>query len=414
MTRTPTYTRVARSTRLLLGLDASGGPDLYPFVMGAAVVPAGDAKVVAGSHRLVSLDWMRGLVMVLMAVDHASGAVNSGRLITDSATMYEPGAALPADQFLTRWITHLCAPTFVFLAGTSLALSISRRQRSGESAASIDKALFARGLFIAVCEIVPSVFWMDPGNYIFQVLYAIGTSFILMIPLRRLPATVVVGLGALLIVFGEAIISLAGWSDGPPPLIATLLMVGGRLPHVIVAYPTLHWLAIMMLGWGFGIYLLRKPEPTLLAGRLAGFGVLALFVFLLVRWNNGYGNMMLLRHGDSFVQWIHVSKYPPSLAYVGLELGLMALMLSGLSLVATKVRTSASDLLLVLGRTPMFFYLLHIPLLTAIAAALDVKHSLGLLATYAFAAFAVIFLYPFCRRYGRYKSAHPESLVRYV
>ena len=93
---------------------------------------ASDAVHARAASRLAALDWMRGLVMVLMAIDHSSDAFNAGRLFTDAAFMWHPGAPLPAAQFLTRWITHLCAPTFLFLAGTSLAFTVSRQEASGD------------------------------------------------------------------------------------------------------------------------------------------------------------------------------------------------------------------------------------------------------------------------------------------
>jgi len=96
--------------------------------------------------RVVALDWMRGLVMVLMTVDHASEMFNSGRHVSDAYVLYKPGTPLPVVQFLVRWMTHLCAPTFVFLAGASLALSTMKRLKAGESEASID-----RSIVIEVC-----------------------------------------------------------------------------------------------------------------------------------------------------------------------------------------------------------------------------------------------------------------------
>src|SRR5205823_5762155 len=153
---------------------------------------------------------------------------NAGRLIADGTFLFKPGMPLPAAQFLTRWITHLCAPTFVFLAGTSLALSIPRRQRKGESAWAIDWYLLSRGAVIVAFELVPSFFWMDQGKYLFQVLYAIGTSFILMAPLRRLPVSLLLGIAVAILCFGEAVTGLAGW--GPPdktPFVAALLLVPG-------------------------------------------------------------------------------------------------------------------------------------------------------------------------------------------
>lgn len=367
------------------------------------------------SHRLVSLDYLRGIVIVLMAVDHASGAVNSGRLITDGAFMWTPGTALPAAQFLTRWITHLCAPTFVFLAGAALALSVARKAAAGVRPGEIDRLLLTRGLFIAGCEVFVSLIWMPAGTFLLQVLYAIGTSFILMIPLRRLSTKVQVALAFGILLLGEATIGLMGWTrPEATPLLAMLLLVGGRLPHLIIAYPTLHWLAIMLLGAGFGSYLLSKPEPARVRARLMAIGAAALGVFSVVRGLNGYGNMALLREGDGVVQWLHVSKYPPSISFVALELGLMCFVLAALSKVTDRVSISVRDPFLVFGKTPMFFYLLHSPLLSLAAWALGVQHKLGLLAVYAFAVGATAVLYPAARRYGRYKSGHSNLLTRFV
>src|SRR5262245_1749689 len=108
--------------------------------------------------RLPALDWLRGFVMVLMTIDHASGVFNAGRLFSDSAFRYTPGTPLPAAQFFTRWITHLCAPTFVFLAGTSLALSVARRESANEPAPSINRFIVTRGLLIAALDPI----WMSP------------------------------------------------------------------------------------------------------------------------------------------------------------------------------------------------------------------------------------------------------------
>ena len=117
-----------------------------------ALTPAVLAET-KGAARLTPLDQMRGLVMVLMAIDHSSGAFNAGRLFTDAAFLYTPGTPLPAAQFFTRWITHLCAPTFVFLAGTGLAFNVEKRVKAGASAWSIDRYVLTRGLVIAAFEI---------------------------------------------------------------------------------------------------------------------------------------------------------------------------------------------------------------------------------------------------------------------
>jgi uncharacterized membrane protein len=356
--------------------------------------------------------------MVLMALDHSSAEFNAGRLFTDGAFVYTPGTPLPAAQFLTRWVTHLCAPTFVFLAGCSLALQIDRRAAAGESAWAIDRHLAARGIVIAAFELWVSLFWMPPGRVLLQVLYAIGTSYLFMVPLRRLPPLVLVGLAVAVIALGERVIAALGW--GPPgatPLVASLLLVPGRRGALVVAYPTLQWLAIMLLGWAAGGLLARRrPDPREASRWLAlsGLGLLALFA--VVRGLNGYGNMGLLREGAGPVQWLHVSKYPPSLSFVALELGLALLLLAAFARAegGATPAPGGRGLLTVLGRTPMFFYLLHIPCLVLAARWLGVVSRLGLGWTYVFAAAVVVLLYPACLRYGRYKAAHPGGWTRYI
>ena len=154
--------------------------------------------------RLLPVDWLRGLVMVLMTVDHSSSAFNAGRLFGDSAQGWVPGTALPAAQFFTRWITHLCAPTFLFLSGYSLFISVQRRKRDGASEADITRFIATRGLLIAALDPLWMVF-VHRGELVLQVLYAIGVSMVAMAFLRRLPAGVCGALGLLLIVLHEAI-----------------------------------------------------------------------------------------------------------------------------------------------------------------------------------------------------------------
>lgn len=368
------------------------------------------------SKRLVALDWMRGFVIALMAVDHASGEFNKGRLMADSAFFFKAGTALPAGQFFTRWITHLCAPTFVLLAGTSMALSIRRRTQAGASALSIDAYLLSRGALIVALEIVPSTFWMDRGQWLFQVLYGIGSSFILMVPLRRLPAKALVAIAIAIVVGGEATIGLAGW--GPPektPLIAALLLVPGPHGALIIAYPTLHWLAILLFGWVLGVYLLdKRPDARSLSRILIRSGLAFLAVFVVVRGANRYGNMLLYRDGWDPVQWLHVSKYPPSLSYVTLEVGIALCILSWLVHKFDERAPHPASPMLLLGRTPMFFYLLHIPLLAMTAKSLSVEHQLGLWSAYVFGVLVTALLYLPCTWYGQYKAAHPNGWTRYV
>ncbi len=359
-------------------------------------------------RRVLALDWLRGTVMVLMAVDHASGTFNAGRLVTDAAFLYQPGTPLPAAQFFTRWMTHVCAPAFVFLAGAALALSVAKQSARGDPPGAIDRFILTRGLFIVALDPLWMSWMFAPGQVLLQVLYAIGGGLAAMVPLRRLRERTLLVMALVLIFGGEALTGAAlALTGGTPTLPTALLLTGGQFSRLIVAYPLLPWLAIMLLGWCFGRFLLAAG-PTRAARLLVVVGVAALALFVALRGLNGYGNMRLARDDGSLVQWLHVSKYPPSLSYVALELGLVAL---GLSVV---LRRAWGGPLVVLGQAALFFYLLHAHLLTLAARALGLAHRGGLAATYISAAVVVALLYPLCDRYRGYKRAHPDGWARYV
>jgi uncharacterized membrane protein len=387
----------------------------------AGSVPAA-APAVASSpaklERLAPLDWMRGIVMVLMSVDHSSEAFNAGRLFTDSMFFYQRGTPLPVAQFLTRFITHLCAPTFVFLAGTGLAFSVERQRAKGERPWVIDRQIATRGLVIAAFELWISWFVVPPNMWLLQVLYAIGISFLFMVPLRRLPNSASLALSLVLIVAGELLVGLCvglGPNPAHPPLLLALLVVGGERGPVIIGYPPIHWLAILLLGWTWGRMLMSTaPSPARIARQLALCGATALLVFALLRGLDGYGNMLLYREDHSLVQWLHVSKYPPSITYTTLELGIMALIMAALFRLVMARPARSEGLLITLGQTPMFFYLLHFPLLVMASRICGVQHQLGLVATYAGAAGIVIVLYPACRWYRQYKATGMHPWTRYV
>jgi uncharacterized membrane protein len=360
--------------------------------------------------RLQEIDWLRGLVMVLMTVDHASEALNPGRLMTDSVFMHTAGAALPVDQFLTRWISHLCAPTFVFLAGAALALSVARRVAAGDPPCSIDRAIVTRGLILLALEVTWMSLAFRPGGVLLQVLYALGGGMIAMAWLRRLSPRALAIAGLALILGGEALTGLAIYLGGGQPVVpGALLVTGGFFGFVVVAYPLIPWLAIMMLGWAWGAQLgARAPQPR----RILLVGLASLAAFAVVRGLNAYGNMLLLREDASLVQWLHVSKYPPSLTFTALELGLMAVLLALFA--RLRVRGAANAVLRILevfGSVALFYYLLHVHLLELAALVLGKP---GLAATYLGAALTLLVLYPLCVVYRRYKAAHPLSWTRFI
>jgi len=254
------------------------------------------------------------------------------------------------------------------------------------------------------------------GGIIFQVLYAIGGSFCLMVPLCRLGTFKLLVISLAIFLLGEKLAELAIWAGGgqqPGPAGALLITGLRRIDGIFVLYPLIPWLAYMILGWVCGKYMLasRFAAPVRFFS-LAGAA--SLTVFFIVRGFNQYGNMQLFRYGNSVLQWLHVSKYPPSLSFASLELGIMFLMLAFLFAWYRSPQSSAYNPLLVFGRTPLFFYLIHVHLLAAGAWALNMHHTGGLPETFIAAAAVLLVLYPLCRWYGRVKKAHPGSLLRFL
>lgn len=383
----------------------------------AALAAKPRTQAAAQSSRIAAIDWMRGFVMVLMIVDHASMAFDASHLDEDSA-MY-PGSAsqaLPGAEFFTRWMTHICAPTFVFLAGVALALSIERRVAKGASAASIDDSLIARGAIIGLLDL--TVVSLGSAKLNLGVLLAIGTSMILLAWLRRLPTVLLLVLSLGWMALGEIV---TGWLWQPPgsaqPL-AAFLIANASLPGLAIKYPIVPWLAIMVLGWVFGRHMVQfesgktrvAPATVLLVG-----GVCALAIFVALRLSPaGYGDMFLPRSSSAWQQWLHVSKYPPSLTYYSLELGLLALALWAMMKLEPVIGVRQNGPFLVFGQTALFFYLAHRLVLEVPATYFGLRDTGDLTTTYVVAAAMLIWLYPACRWYRSFKAAHPTSFLRYI
>jgi uncharacterized membrane protein len=373
------------------------------------------AAKTTSSNRVAAIDWMRGLVMVLMVIDHASMAFDGSHLSEDSA-MYPQAAtmALPAAEFLTRWVTHLCAPTFIFLAGTALALSVERRVARGADSWAIDRNILTRGAIIALLD--PTIISLGSGRWTFGVLWAIGLSMMCMAALRRLPSWALMILALGWVAFGEL---LTDWAWDPPgsasPFAALTLATYGA-DSLIIKYPLIPWLATMVLGWVFGRHMLSfatgrsriSPQTILL---LAGLG--AMTVFAVVRAQQGYGDMFLHRADDSWQQWLHVSKYPPSLSFIALEVGLLCLCLSALIALEPLIGVRKNGVFLLFGQTAMFFYLAHRLAFEVPATYLGLREVGDLETTYIVSAVMLVLLYPACRWYRTFKAAHPDSFLKY-
>jgi uncharacterized membrane protein len=368
------------------------------------------------SQRIASIDWMRGFVMVLMVLDHASMAFDRYHLDKDSAMYPDAGTmALSAGEFFTRCLTHLCAPAFVFLAGTSLALSVERRVIKGVDAWEIDKSILIRGAIIALLD--PTLISIGSGRWTFQVLLAIGISMICMAPLRRLPTWTLLLFAGSWIALGEIVTGLVWTPPGNSSPLAAFIVATYGSSSMIIKYPVLPWLAIMVLGWVFGRHLIRFAAGL---SRISGkkmlwiTGTAGLFIFVVVRGINGYGNMFLYRADNSWQQWLHISKYPPSITYYSLELGILFLGLALLRTIEVRIGVRENGVLYVFGQTAMFFYLFHRLVFEVLATYFNLRGFDGLAATYGLGAAMLVLLYPMCRWYRMVKAAHPSSLLKYL
>jgi uncharacterized membrane protein len=352
--------------------------------------------------------------MLLMTIDHSGSILDAHHMHGDNARTWVVGSPLPPGEFLTRWVTHLCAPVFVLLAGASLALSTEKRAgQPGQTA-----FLVKRGLLIAALDPI----WMSLGftHYrilVLQVLYAIGVSMILMAGLRRLGTRTLAAIALLLAALGELSANVDATSE-PAQDAWRLLFTGGRLPaRLWCAYPVLPWLSIMIAGWLMGRWMLtdRSLPPRARAYPLAAAGVTLLVLFAVVRGVDGYGNWGLHRDSTGVLQWLHVAKYPPSLAFMTLELGIGLLLLALFFLVDTDDPRPLLTPLSVYGATAFFYYLLHAHLLDLADRVCHFDHDAhGLANTYAGAAVVLLLLYPLSARYQRYKRAHPDGWTRYI
>jgi uncharacterized membrane protein len=262
--------------------------------------------------------------------------------------------------------------------------------------------------------------------------------------LRRLPTWVLLALGLGWIFMGELVVGALGLGPASltPALHQSLLWVPGvypmsapvemgpwvSAPFRVIVYPLVPWLAIMLLGWCFGRFLAARQNEDGLERRAArllfGWGIGGLVIFLAQRLLDGpagaYGNFWLPRSDGSLLRWLQVSKYPPSLAFYALELGLMACLLAALFRlqVARGEGVSRNAPLRVFGETALFFYLLHIHLLALFGALVfgaNLNHKpFGVVAAWLFAAGVLFLLYPVCRWFRGAKARRPESLLRFL
>lgn len=385
-------------------------------------------------ERIRSVDLMRGIVMVLMALDHVRDFWAPSPMPED---MDDPGMAL----FLTRWITHFCAPVFIFLAGTSAFLY----QRNTDcSDRHLSWFLFTRGAWLVVVEItIVNLGWGAPlGSLTFiQVIWAIGVSMIALSLLVYLPiaATAIIGL---VMVLGHNALDGIRAEAMDPGFVQVLWMFlhdGGWIPlggpppvwGLWIAYPLIPWIGVMALGFVFGRAL---QQPRAQRDRM----MLVLGAFMVVAWLvlrsfNIYGDPAAWSpvEGDasqSIINFLNVEKYPPSLLFLCMTLGPTLLLMPFLE----NLRGRLVDAITVFGRVPFFYYVIHVPVihLGAIIYALlrygsagwwfgppeqyppAYEHNLWLV--YGVWIAVVVLLYPACRWYAGLKRRRKDWWLSYL
>ncbi|MEO6707930.1 MAG: heparan-alpha-glucosaminide N-acetyltransferase domain-containing protein, partial [Planctomycetota bacterium] len=387
----------------------------------------------SASTRIESIDWLRGMVMILMLLDHARDFIHHGGFDNDPLDAATTTPAL----YLTRWVTHLCAPTFVFLAGVSARLQLQR----GLAPRALSRFLLTRGLFLVGLELFilrPLMFaGMDFEVIAFlQVIWALGWSMVVLAGLIFAPLWLVA-------LFGAALVLLHNLFDGfqydmpattLPGILWTLLhqdgviLLGHDGPVAMVKYPLGPWIGVMALGYiAGGLFAL---EPSRRRRLLAGIGAAAVACFLALRWSNLYGDPHPWRaphdaSGAPMESWrtacafFDVEKYPPSFLYVlitlGISLGLLAC-LDGRRFGAL------SKPVLTFGRVPLFFYVLQWPLLKLIAAVMrkiggqevGMRGGFGLSGVYLGWAIGLVVLYPLCLAFARLKRRHKAAWLSYL
>lgn len=393
--------------------------------------------------RVETIDVIRGVVMAIMALDHVRDLLHTPALSQDPTDL----ATTTAPVFLTRWITHLCAPTFVFLSGTSAYLSLLKRSAADQDPTSPGSEsarwfLLKRGLVLVLLEItlINFAFWTDIQfrSLMLQVIFVIGGGLVFLSGLSRLPVRWlgIVGLGIILLhdllrlvpTFTNPADRL-GWSL----LFRTDVLPMGTTFRLLVAYPLIPWFGIMLWGYACGpVFVLPMNQRR---KRLLQLSLLSLGLFLVVRAINVYGNATpwTVQKDTLYtvLSFMNVSKYPPSLLYTAVTVGIML----GLLRLADGRNTIITRVLSVYGRVPLFYYLIHWYLVKAAMIGMfllqgyrlshmpigplnfgrPVGAGVSLPVVYVVWLGLVVLLYPLCSWYGRYKSEHPQiGWLRYI
>lgn len=385
--------------------------------------------------RIISIDIARGFVMVIMALDHVRDFMHTTSLSQDPTNLQTTTTLL----FITRWITHLCAPTFVFLSGVSAYISLKSINNISESKAFLLK----RGIWLIILEftLVNFALWFDTHFrlMIMEVISAIGLSFIILSFLIKLPSRVV-GACGLLIIFCHNLMQGISVPENQVITFFTSVLFRPFLIQVTpdfsfyTAYPVIPWLGIMLTGFACGEFFKIPAEKRYRIFLRIGLAILS--VFVIIRFINIYGDPSLWSRQKStlftFLSFINTTKYPPSLLFTLLFLGIMFLVL----FVAEKVNNRYTEILAVYGKVPLFYFIIHLYVIHSMTFVMLYLQGFGnkdllfgafnngrpktgggveLPVIYLIWLCVVVLLYPVSKWYGRYKAENRENkLLRFL
>ena len=399
-------------------------------------------------RRVDSVDLLRGIVMVIMMLDHTRDFVHAGALQYDPTDLSRTYPAL----FFTRWITHFCAPIFVFLAGTGAYLQGLR----GKSKRELSRFLVTRGLWLIVLEFTlvrAGVFFeVDYGSFLgfFQVIWVFGVSMICLAGLIHLPLGAVAAIGIAMILLHNllddvTVTRYAGPGSAVPGFVASLWILlhqggfifplGASGPPALVLYPLIPWIGVMAAGYVLGsVY---EWDPAARRSWLLRNGALITLGFIVLRLVNFYGDpghwSVQSTSTLTVLSFFRLQKYPPSLLYLMMTLGPA---LVALALFETRRPGRFGSFLVTFGRVPLFFYLLQWPVVHGIAIILSIAadkpmdHLLGnpfagaappapdsgfsLAVVYGAWVVGVLLLYPLCRWFAGLKARRRDWWLSYI
>ena len=379
------------------------------------------------NNRYAAVDALRGLLMMIMVIDHANAYAarqHSSEFWAGAMTSYTSGFA-----FFTRWITHLCAPGFFLLMGAGIVWFAEARRKAGWTEGRImqrvawrgfvlllvgqlleNPILFLQGFLAPATQVLSKTTQPPPidGTALywgFIVMSGLGMVSMLCSLLLR-ARTITLALVGIACVWATHFL-LPG--DGKPgPLWETLLLAPGLSQHVIVMYPALPWLAVSVFGMCFGRWWSANRER---APRLVLYVGIAILLFGLgVRAAGGIGNIRLPRD-RGVIEFLNTVKYPPALVFWTVSVGIDLILLGLLVRLPDAVRSLRSPLM-IFGQTPAFFYVAHLYLLCALGF-LFFRQAVPLWMVYPVWIVVLALLYPVCVWYRGFKTSKPaESFWR--